>query len=196
MSPDPTFAALMDRLRRGDQDAARRIFQRFAGRLIALARQHLDARIRQKVDAEDVLQSVWKSFFRRHAEGQFDLDNWDSLWSLLTVITLCKCGYQTRHFRTASRDVQREKAQAAEDDSSASWEAIAREPTPAEAAMLTETVEQLTRALDERDRQILELSLQGETVGQVSTQLRISERTVERVLERVRKRLERLRSQE
>ena len=42
---------------------------------------------------EDVMASVFKSFFRRHAEAPFDLSSWDSLWSLLTLITLRKCGY-------------------------------------------------------------------------------------------------------
>src|SRR5688572_29173622 len=143
MSRDPSFAALMERLRRGDPEAAQRIFRHFARRLIGLARERLGPRVRQKVDPEDVLQSVFRSFFTRHADGQYDLEGWDSLWSLLTVITLRKCGYRTRHFRAARRDVQREVAPGAGEAPDAPWEAIAREPTPDEAAMLAETVEQM-----------------------------------------------------
>src|SRR4051794_31226371 len=86
MSADPAFANLMDRLRTGEQAAAKEIFQRFAWRLVALARTRLDSRIRLKVDPEDVMQSVFKSFFLRQSEGQFDLENWDGLWSLLTLL--------------------------------------------------------------------------------------------------------------
>src|SRR6266852_3707821 len=81
MSRDNSFDALMTRLRAGDEDAANELFHLFASRLIGLARRQLDRRIRQKVDAEDVVQSVFKSFFLRHANGKFELSNWDNLWA-------------------------------------------------------------------------------------------------------------------
>jgi RNA polymerase sigma-70 factor (ECF subfamily) len=121
MSHEPAFEALMARLRNGDQDAAGEVFQRFAQRLIALARSRLDRQVRQKVDPEDVMQSALKSFFWRQAQGEYDLANWDSLWSLLTVITLRKCGYRVRHFRAACRDVQREVAPRTAEDADTAW---------------------------------------------------------------------------
>ena len=48
--------------------------------LIGLARSHLGGVIRQKVDPEDVVQSVFRSFFQRNAQGNWNLDDWDSLW--------------------------------------------------------------------------------------------------------------------
>jgi RNA polymerase sigma-70 factor (ECF subfamily) len=146
------------------------------------------------VDPEDVLQSVFRSFFVRQADGQFELESWDSLWSLLTILTLRKCRYRVRLFRTARRDVRRELAPitAAEDDSLIGWEAIAREPTPAEAALLAETVEQLFRGLDSEDRRIVELSLQGYKPAEISVQTNRAERTVYRLLERIKGKLERL----
>jgi DNA-binding NarL/FixJ family response regulator len=55
-----------------------------------------------------------------------------------------------------------------------------------------EMVERLFRGLDERDRRIVELSLQGFKVPEISAQVGIAERTVYRQLERVKGRLERL----
>jgi RNA polymerase sigma-70 factor (ECF subfamily) len=193
MAQEPSFEALMDRLRRGEAAAAGEIFRRFARRLIGLARQRLDRRVRQKVDAEDLVQSALKSFFCRYADGQYDLDDWDSLWSLLTVITLRKCGHRVRHFRAECRDVRRETPPpSGENEAAAGWEAIAREPTPEEAARLAEAVEQLFRGLDAVDRRILELSLQGYKAGEVAEQVSVSKRTVYRLLERVKGRLERM----
>jgi RNA polymerase sigma-70 factor (ECF subfamily) len=148
----------------------------------------------EKEDPEDVVQSVFKSFFGRHAAGQFEVESPDDLWSLLTVITLRKCGHRIDYFRAARRDVQREVAlEAGTDEVPPGWEALARDPTPAEAAMLAETVERLLRNLEGADRRIFQLSLQGESVAQISSQVGLSERTVERVRREIRRCLERLR---
>ena len=197
MSHQASFDDLMARLRQGDETAEAEVFHRFRRRLIGLARSRLGGQLRAKVDPEDVMQSVFKSFFLRHTEGQFDLESWDSLWSLLTTMTLRKCGYHLRHFRREGRDVQREvKPQPGPDDSSASWEAIAREPTPTEAMLLAETVEQLFRGLDDSERAIVQLSLQGYKVAEISSQVGKAQRSVYRVLERVKGRLLRLNAEE
>jgi RNA polymerase sigma-70 factor (ECF subfamily) len=189
--PEPgSFVDWMARLQAGDPDAAREVFNRFAQRLIALARVRLDARLRQKVDPEDVLQSVFRSFFTRHAEGQFDLDGWGGLWGLLVVMTLRRCGRRVEYFRTAGRDLFREVAPPAPGDSATAWEGLSREPAPEEQAMLGELVEGLLSGLGGRDRKILELALRGEDARTISAEVGCSERTVQRVLERVRERLE------
>jgi len=108
MPQDDSFHEVMARLRTGDQDAATRVFHQFARRLIALAQTRLQGRLRQKIDPEDVLQSVYKSFFVRHEKGQWQLDSWDGLWAILMVITLRKCGRWAEVFQTERRDMKRE----------------------------------------------------------------------------------------
>jgi RNA polymerase sigma-70 factor, ECF subfamily len=66
MVENQSFAALMTDLRLGEQAAAETVFSRYAQQLIALARTKLDQRLQQRVDPEDVIQSVYKSFFLRH----------------------------------------------------------------------------------------------------------------------------------
>ncbi len=194
MADQSSFAALMAQLRIGDAAAAAQVFQRFAGRLIALARSQLDARLRAKVDPEDVVQSVYKSFFLRQAAGQLDPPDWEGLWSLLTVITCYKCGRWRKRFHTGKRDIAHEvPLQPATDDSSSGWEVLDSDPTPAEAAMLADTVANVQRDLEGRDRDIATLALQGYRAPEISTQLGRPQRTVYRVLGRIKKRLERLR---
>jgi RNA polymerase sigma-70 factor, ECF subfamily len=193
-APDLSFENLMTRLRAGDEAAAAEVFRRFTHRLIGLARARLDHLIRRKVDPEDILQSVYRTFFSRHAEGGFILDSWDSLWGMLTVITVRKCDYRRKYFRAARRDVGREITVRADADSTApEAEALARDPTPSEAARLAETVELLMRELTGRERDMLGLSLQGYDVAEISGRVARTERTVQRVLKRVRERLEELR---
>src|SRR2546423_108114 len=108
MPEDHSFASLMSRLRGGDSDAAAAIVQEFQARLIGLARSRLGAMLRQKEDPEDMVQSAFRTFFRRAADGQFDVEDLEGLWSLLTVITLRKCGHRIDYYRAALRDVRRE----------------------------------------------------------------------------------------
>ena len=192
MVEELSFEELMQRLRAGDQEAATLVFNRFAQRLIALARSRLDQRMRQKLDPEDVVNSAYKSFFIRNRAGKFHLENWDSLWGMLTVITVRKCGRAIDRFHTQKQDIDREVAVLPGDG--LAFEALANEPTPSEAALLAETVEMLLRGLPEVERSIVALSLQGYTATEIKAEVGRTERTVQRVLERVRKRLERLRN--
>ena len=199
MSMSESFAVLMDRLRSGEDEAAREVFARFAGRLMGLARRHLDARLAVKVDPEDVVQSAYKSFFVRQREGGLEVGTWDNLWGVLTMITLRKCADRAAYYRAGKRDVGREVAGGADDSGPgvAADVALDRDPSPDEAAVLAETVEALFRAIDDPDeRAILELSLQGFTAGEIADQLGRAERSVRRLRERVRKRLERMQADE
>jgi RNA polymerase sigma-70 factor (ECF subfamily) len=189
MSPDDSFQVLMSRLRDRDDEAAAAVFRRFAVRLIALARSRLDPALRQKIDPEDVLQSVYRSFFVRQGEGEFDLDSWDSLWSVLTLITLRKCANQISHYRAACRDVRREVSLGAASEPAS--DVLAGDPSPSEAAVLTEVVEEMLRGSEERDREIVTLHLQGYSIPEISAEVGWAERTVHRTLDRVRKRLRR-----
>jgi RNA polymerase sigma-70 factor (ECF subfamily) len=191
MSESPSFDQLLVSLERGDERAARQVFERFASRLVALARSRLPEHVRRKEDPEDVVQSVFHSFFRRQSGGQVDLINWESLWGLLALITIRKCGHRVEFHHALRRDAGRELVLAApNEDSRSGWQAIAADPTPSQAAILTETLERLLSSLDDRDRQILSLSLEGQTTDQIATQVRRSERTVQRTLEGIRQRLE------
>jgi DNA-directed RNA polymerase specialized sigma subunit len=59
--------------------------------------------------------------------------------------------------------------------------------------MLGETVELVLKGLDERERQIAALSLQGWTVAEIKTEVRCSQSKIYRVLNLIRVRLERAR---
>src|SRR4051794_40388805 len=147
MTATDSFDALMNRLRAGQEAAAGELFHRFVHRLLAVARSRLTDRLRGKVDPEDVLQSVFLSFFRRHRKGQFALTDWDGVWGILVVITLRKCGNHVEYFGTARRDVGREVHLPPSAHGQPGPRALARDPTPAEAAVLADTLDQLMRGL-------------------------------------------------
>ncbi len=188
MPSDSSFEDLMAQLKIGDNNAANKVFHRFARQLVGLARQQLDTQIRQKVDPEDVTQSVFRSFFAHQAAGELvDLETWDSLWAMLVVMTLRKCRRQNAFFYADRRDVHREITfMPLPDESGAGWEPCDREPTPVETAALSETVEELLQHFAGRPRQILTLFLQGYKAPEISSRLGCTERTVYRTYERVK----------
>jgi RNA polymerase sigma-70 factor (ECF subfamily) len=188
--PD-SFADFLARLQGNNDAAAQELFGRFTRRLIAYALQHIEAGLRHKVDPEDVVQSAYKSFFFRYGAGNLDLANWNSLWGLLTLITVRKCAERAAYHRAARRDAAREQSRQAGEEPAPWLDPLGREPTPLEAAVLTETVEQLFAELDEEERPVLELSLQGYSTREISERLGRAERTVRLLREGVRHRLER-----
>jgi RNA polymerase sigma-70 factor (ECF subfamily) len=187
MANTDSFAQLIDRLRAGENEAVRQVFELYVHRLHMLARGQLAQRFAHKIDPEDVVQSAYKSFVLRHRDGKLHVGNRKSLWNLLTLITLRKCADRVEYLRADRRDIGRQAAGGEEDG----WRgAVDREPLPEEATVLAETVEQLFLQIEADERPILELSLQGYTAPEISAKLGRAERSVRRLRERVRKRLE------
>ena len=110
MGSDATFDEVMRRVRAGDESAETALFQQYVRRLIALAARQFDARMRDRADVELVVLSACKSFFLRNRRGEFQVDDWGELWSVLAMITLRKCAKRLRHLRAARRDAGREVA--------------------------------------------------------------------------------------
>ena len=196
MPGDVTFQELLARLRSGDDQAASQIFQKFVGLLLGKARTRLDQRLRRKTEPEDVVLSAFKSFFLGFREGRLQVNSWDSVEGLLVVITLRKCCREIKRFHGPFRDVRKEVANpAGAGDSAVVWEAIAREPTPAEAAELAETLALLMSSLDARDQRILELRLEGNKAVEIADLVGLTEFTVQGVLKKIQKRLKKMREE-
>lgn len=175
--------------------AARLEFEQFSQQLIRMARKHLGARLEHKVDPEDVVQSAYKSLLLRYGDNGLAAEGWQGLWALLTTITIRKCADRARFHQAERRDVRRE-ATAPVNNEAAPWTAaISREPTPDHAAMLSEVMQELFGRLEEDERAMIELSLQGFSTQEISEKTGRAERSVRRLRERVRKFLERQQSQ-
>ena len=95
--------SLLQRYRRGDDDAATELYMRYAHRLQALAQAQTSTDLKQRVDNDDLVQSIFRTFFRRVASGQYDVPNSEEPWKLLLVIGLSArllpsfCGQRIRH---------------------------------------------------------------------------------------------------
>jgi RNA polymerase sigma-70 factor (ECF subfamily) len=185
--PSPA-AELVGRLREGDPQAAEELFARYSQRLTVLAEQHLSRRLAARLDGEDVVQSVFRTFFRRSAAGEFRIDSSDELWRLLVQITVRKARALGRHHTAKVRDVGAETRSGI-----VAWllHAESYEPGPEEAVALVDQIEELLRGLPPLYRDLLQLRLEGHSVVDTAARLGISRRTVHRALNLLQERLER-----
>jgi RNA polymerase sigma factor (sigma-70 family) len=186
-APTPV-AELVGRLRGGDPRAADEIFARYAQRLTCLAGQQLSRKLAARLDGADVVQSVFRTFFRRSAAGEFRIDTSDELWRLLVQITLQKARAYGRQHTAGLRDVA---AEAPGGGAELLMKAVAHDPGPEEAAALIDQIEELLRGLPALYRVLLELRLAGHSVSDIATRLGISRRTVHRGLNLLQQRLTR-----
>ena len=108
MNQDDSVASFVRRLGVGDADASEQLFARYASRLARLAERHLSRELAARADGEDVVQSVFRTFFRRSARGEFHIASSARLWRLLVTITLRKVRTQARRHTAGVRDVSAE----------------------------------------------------------------------------------------
>ena len=187
---DDEVIELVSRWRRGDQAAAKGLFDRYVARLMELVRSRLSAKLAQRIDPEDVVQSAYRSFFCGARQGNFELRQGGDLWRLLVATTLHKLHDQVKRHQAARRSVRAEEPRGAANDANGTAES--REPSPLEAAAVVDTLEAVMRNLEPAERRMLELRLQGYNLDEIGVEARCSRQTVRRVLERVVCHLERL----
>jgi RNA polymerase sigma factor (sigma-70 family) len=182
---NPASAELLQQFRHGDDAAAAALHERYVARLVSLARSRLSGRLAARVDAEDVVQSAYRSFFLRARVGEFELQHSGDLWRLLARITLRKLYRQAEHHTAGRRSIAREQISTGNDE----VDAASREPTPDEAAALADELASAMQRLSQFERRVLELRLQEHTVDEIASQLGRSERTIRRTLAAIRSKL-------
>ncbi len=190
MSNDEQSINLLNRWRDGDESAATEIFERYVNRLCALARTRLSNRMKRRVEAEDVVQSAYRSFFRRAGEC-YVLEKQGDLWRLLAAITINKVRGQVEFHTTKKRRVYLEESMMTDQSMiRVSPEVISDDPNPDDAAVMVEELSDVLGKLDETQRSIIELSMQNQSVEQIADKIHRSERTVRRTIQQVREELE------
>ena len=172
--------AIFDRVVDGDDEAAKELFDAYVCRLVALTRSRLSEKLRQRVDAEDIVQSAFRSFFVRAQAGQYAIGRGGDLWRLLASITRNKVLKKAEHHRQQRRALTREEAEAGLVQQAANE---AQTPTDFEAIVLADEVELVMRRLDAPRQQVLQMRLQGQNVAEIAAALDRSERTIRRYLD-------------
>jgi DNA-directed RNA polymerase specialized sigma24 family protein len=201
---DDSFARIAAGLEGGRHSAQIALFSRYYEPLRVLAERYLHRQLRGVVGGDDAVNSALATFFERAGTGTLELTDWNSLWGLLHKIVRRKCTSLNRRFLArkrggngtsggtctvtwpadfppleSSRD--HESSQGGLTTESGEWDAVEDGPTPAEAAMLQDTVDLWFSRLGRRKSSIVLLLMYGYTEKEVADKLVCSERTVRRV---------------
>lgn len=177
----------------GDERVVAEFWEIYGVRLQKLADRHLNARLQRRLGPEDVVQSACRTFLRRAQKGEFQLSDVESLWRLMSAITLAKVRQLARFHSREKRSIHRESPASIGTRSNPGIEQqiATGEPTPEDVAEFAEQLEQLLSEMDEEEKQLVQFKLENYTNLEIAEKMACSERTVRRILMRVRSRLTR-----
>jgi RNA polymerase sigma-70 factor (ECF subfamily) len=172
------------------EEAARQLWLRFAARLRGVVRHRIDPRLLRRASEDDVLQSLFASFFTAAQRADGPPRSRADLWRLLVRITLRKvANIADRHF-AARRDVRRERCpvEARPDESGSALPEIedAGWICPRDDALAREEFDRLRALIPDDLRLVFDLRLEGYTNAEIAQQINRVERTVELKLRAIR----------
>jgi DNA-directed RNA polymerase specialized sigma24 family protein len=194
MSKIANVSHWIDLVKAGDSAAANRIWQHYFDRLVRSVRARLYGQHRAVSDEEDLVLSVFDSFFDAAENGRFpDLSDRDDLWWLLLRMSARKVIDKRRYDLRERRggNVHLHSLDHAGDDDAGDdgrvMEAIGDEPSPEMLLMMQESVEQIFSHLGVGPlRDLAVAKLEGYTNAELAQRLGCSERTIERRLNLIR----------
>jgi len=179
-----SVSQLLGRLRGGDHDAVRQLWQRYFHPLVHLARVRLTACGGRPADAEDVaLEAFFSLYARLTAPGSArpfpDLDNRTHLWKLLACFTVREA------FDVAKKETRRRAVVG--DQATLGAEGFApfasREPPPEFSAAVAELLECLP---NDTLRAVAVGRMEGRTNTEIARRLGCALSTIERKLQVIR----------
>jgi RNA polymerase sigma-70 factor (ECF subfamily) len=179
----PTDRSLLRLLRDGSESAAGQLYLRYAQRLYNLILARRSADLARCEDADDIVQSVFGSFFRGVRKGYYEVPAGEELWGLLLIMALNKIRARANFHHAARRDVRR----------TLGGEALAVESATEESeiglTVLRLVIDEALRAWPPEHARMIVLRIEGYEVAEIATHTRRSRRTVERVLQEFRRQL-------
>jgi len=168
----------------GSESAAKELFDKYCERLMRLAKRRIGQRMASRFDPEDVIQSAFRTFFKRVKNDEFTFEQEEDLFKLLVRLTVRKTLRQVVHHGAAKRSPMNEMNDASE-DSQLLAQVAGNVPAPDVEVALLEQFEQLMESLSPMERQVVEMKMQGFTTVEIAEKLGSYDRKIRRVLERI-----------
>ena len=175
----------LDRLNQGTSSAVNELDGQYRARLCRLVEKEMNRRFKRREEPEDVVQSAFRTFYRRNALGEFHVNSSADLWRLLETIARRKLLKHIEYQNAESRNPKIEEYPE-------QIELFAKEPTPEDAAIAADLMEMALAGLNETYVKIFHLRLNNCTEEEIAQTLATTRAFVRGKLKRLRNRLEHL----
>jgi RNA polymerase sigma-70 factor (ECF subfamily) len=179
-TPTETDCSLLRRLRNGNENAATQLYLRYSDRLLRLARTRCSSDLALCLEADDIVQSVFASFFRGVSKGYYDVPPGEELWNLLLVIALNKIRAKGNFHRAAKRDTRLTLGGDVLEESGC------EQGSESGLTFLRLVIDEALEQWPPEHVQMIVLRIEGYDVREIAGRTRRSKRTVERVLQEFR----------
>lgn len=168
----------------GSETAAKELFDKYCERLMRLAKRRISQRMASRFDPEDVIQSAFRTFFKRVKNDEFVFENEDDLFKLLVRLTVRKTLRQVSHHQAAKRNTDTEAVSSSEDSSLLSH-VPGDTPAPEVEVVFMDEFERLMGRLTPAEREVLEMKMQGYSTLEIAEKQATYDRKIRRMLERI-----------
>jgi RNA polymerase sigma factor (sigma-70 family) len=178
---------MLARARQGDQTALAELARTYEAEVRIMAHVHLGPALRPYLDSLDLVQSVHRSLLLGLRQDKFDISSPEKLVGLALTMVRRKVARQWRRMQRQRRLA--DDPQASGDLPGLLTALSAPQADPAAHAQFNDAVQKLCRTLEEQDRQIMELRLQGYSTVEVARLLGLDADVLRVRLSRLRRRL-------
>jgi RNA polymerase sigma factor (sigma-70 family) len=190
MSSSELVSVWLEGLKKGEEEAAARLWEHYFRRLVSLARARLRSlKRRAAADEEDVALSAFHDFCQAARKDRYaDLHGRNDLWRVLVVFTANKAKTLLDRERAGRRGggrVRGESALEGADGSSGSpglEGMVGREPEASLSAEMEEKFQRFLARLTDDEAEVARLKLEGYRTEEIAEQVGLSPATVRRRL--------------
>jgi RNA polymerase sigma factor (sigma-70 family) len=178
------FGPLLERVREGDEAAARQLIDSYGPHILRVVRRRLHRKLRSKFDSLDFVQSVWASFFA-HREEISRFRQPEEIVKFLATVASNKVidELRTRLEYRRRRVVDEEYLEPGTPRHDAAL--AAPQPTPSEAVAVKEFWEYLLEDQPSHFRRILHMRRIGLPYEEIARRTGLAEKTVIRIIEKL-----------
>ena len=187
MPESTSFEQLLAQARQGDAGALGELARRYEPELRLVARTRLAAALRPSLDSMDLVQSVHRSVLAGLRDDKFEIATPEDLLALALTMVQRKVARHWRHLRRQER-------------LSGGWSSAGQLPSvlaslsdagsdPVRSVEIRDQMQQLFSELDETERRMIELRMDGHSTAEVAGILGIAANVLRVRLSRLRQRL-------
>jgi RNA polymerase sigma-70 factor (ECF subfamily) len=182
---DPEMTDLTERLARGDDEAAARVFRAYEPYLRMVVRQRLTPRLRAKFDSADIVQSVWVDVLDHVRDGARRFEGPAQLRNFLVRATLNRFIDRIRSHRRA---VDRERPMRSGEVGQL---ADARGASPSQVEQAEDLWRRMLELCPPPHRELLRMKRQGLANSEIAARTGLNPGSVRRILAQLAARLAR-----